>query len=206
MSGKAAKNSGETPPADPPVTDPPVEDPPATDPPADPPEETDPPVDTPAPTEQPSNRAPGAPAFAVTFADGAVLTDPAAVQTRVKVLEQFQSDTQVSNRKAFVKQLASDGKILASGMDEIEKFALSLSPETYDSWCTSWNAVSKSTVLQTPAVLPSQGSATVKDEADQIAIWEDTVKSHKRGGMRDDAIKQTESYKNLIAAKPDFKL
>lgn len=144
--------------------------------------------------------------FTMTFADGTVVTDAAEAQRRVAVLEQFAADTQTSNRKAFVKHLADEGKILASGMDEIEKFALSLSPETYDSWSASWNAVPKSTVLQSMATIPSVGASVVKDEADQIKVWEETVTQHQRGGMREEQIKQTASYKNLIAAKPDFKL
>jgi ATP-dependent protease ClpP protease subunit len=144
----------------------------------------------------------GVPTFMVS---GAPVTDHTAVQAHITSLETAAKETQTNNRKAFVKQLSDDTKILASGMTALEEFALSLSPEQYDSWCASWNAVPKLSVLQTPPVVPPK-TAVGGTEDDELDIAKGIVKQHKISGMPLNAIKETDSYKKLIAADPEYKL
>lgn len=142
--------------------------------------------------------------FTFRLGDGTETVDPRVVQNRLSALEQFQKDTMENNRKDFVKSLASDNKILASHMTKVENFALALSPEMYEQWRTSWDAVPVSSVLQEPPVMPSQGGQQNKDE--EIDILTQTVMAHKRGGMKEAQIKNTESYKKLMILSPEFKL
>jgi ATP-dependent Clp endopeptidase proteolytic subunit ClpP len=141
----------------------------------------------------------------VRLADGTVLTDPTAIQNHLTTLESFHKDTVEANRKGFVASLAKDGKILASKLGEVEAFALGLKPEQYEPWKATMDAVPTSSLLQTPPVQPAQGVPA--ESVDQtIQNLQDTVLMHKRGGMKEDTIKQTNSYKQLIALKPDFQL
>ncbi len=143
--------------------------------------------------------------MSVRLKDGTVLTDPVEIQNHLNTLQSFHDDTVEANRKAFVASLAKDGKILASKLGEVEAFALGLKPEQYGPWKATMDAVPTSSLLQTPPVQPAQGQQP--ESVDQtIQNLQDTVLMHKRGGMKEDTIKNTNSYKQLIALKPDFQL
>jgi len=201
VTAKQPKNSteGEVVPETPPTTPetPPVE-------PETPPAEGDePPV---APVTEPQNKLVGP--VTVRFADGTSSSDPQVIQSRITAMETAQHEVQVNNRKAFVASLASgpQPKVLASQMSQLEEFALELSPEMYEKWTASWDAVPVSSVLQPPSVVPPAGDGSVTQAQDRIEVLKGTIKNHKDGGMRPEQIMQTQSYKDLIALQPDFKL
>jgi hypothetical protein len=144
----------------------------------------------------------------VRFADGTSSSDPQVIQSRITAMETAQHEVQVNNRKAFVASLASgpQPKVLASQMSQLEEFALELTPEMYEKWTASWDAVPVSSVLQPPSVVPPAGDGSVTQAQDRIEVLKGTIKNHKDGGMRPEQIMQTQSYKDLIALQPDFKL
>lgn len=136
--------------------------------------------------------------------NGAQTSDPVAVQNHITALELFRSETVSANRADFVTSLAAGNKILASQVESLTAFAQSLSPEQFAQWCKSFE-----TAGQVPAVTPQAGAvtnqnngaqsgATAQDE--QYSIWEDTVLAHRMAGTPVDKIKETGSYKSLVAA------
>jgi len=161
------------------------------------------PSSEPAPTGEPSNR------FTFTV-NGQQTTDMTVVQNRLNFLETFRNESMTSARKQFVNDLAKGNKILATQMESMEKYALSLNDEQYDAWKATWDGAASNALFA-----PQPGGSTNHDgpqsqakvdAADQLEIYRDTVMHHKRSGMNDEQIKATDSYKNLIALDPEFKL
>lgn len=136
--------------------------------------------------------------------NGADTRDAKAVQAHIDGLETFQKETLENARKGFVKNLAEKNLILASTVEAMEAFALSLSAEQYDAWTATFkNAVAH------PALQQQAGGITNADGEDssstertkRIDILEDIVANHRRGGLTDEEIKNTASYKELQQLK-----
>lgn len=164
-----------------------------------------------APAQQPANSGTGAlpfsaqPAAPHVFAvNGRQVTDYAAVQTHINVLEKFRADTQEKNRRDFVTGLASANRIAASQIDKLSEFAVNLAPEQFDAW--------KATFEDAP-VVPALGQSVdgvsnhsnsaqtgTDAKAAQFAVWRETVRQHKLAGATLAQIKETPSYKALVAA------
>lgn len=159
-------------------------------------EENQPPV---TPVTDPQNKG-GAVSFTC---NGTVLTDPKAVQAHITGLETFKKESVEASRKGFVKQLADDGKILASKMTEVEEFALDLSPEQYAKWEASWEAALPSPLFgkQSGANTPGEPGGATDSTEDRMQLLEEIVQHHRQGGMKDEQIKELASYKELEQLK-----
>ena len=153
---------------------------------------------------------------------GKQVSDFAAVQAHIQTLETQTAQFQQMERerhegmvKAFVKSLAGDpdkgipGKILATQLDPTEKFALSLNDEQFSAWKGQWEAVGANPVLaggqagggtqysqQQTAVPTTPGS----QGTDELQTAKDIIANFQRTGMKPDEIKNTPSYKKLVAA------
>lgn len=142
--------------------------------------------------------------------NGTQTTDFSAVQNRLNFLENFHKETMTNARKQFVKQLVDEGKVLAANVGKMETYADSLTDEQYDAWKDTWESVAPSPLFaQQPggaSNLDGPQSQVKEEAADQLEILRETVMHHKRGGMKDEQIKATKSYQDLIAADPEFKL
>jgi hypothetical protein len=180
----------------------------------------------PPPQQQAGAPAPQVVAFEFTLAGGRKVSDFAAVQAHIADLEsktaayeKTESERREGVRKAFVKSLAGDsetgvpGKLLANQLEPTEKFALSLTDEQYTAWQSQWEAVPASPVFagqqmgggtqfQQNQQTPPQGGGQPGQAAQQSEI--DTAKAiivnFQRTGMKPDQIKETPSFKKLVAA------
>jgi hypothetical protein len=185
-----------------------------------------PPAGVPVPTPQPPQQqtppaAPAAPAqqvFEFTIG-GQKVSDFAAVQAHLQRLEtenaQFSQtfkEQVEAGRKAFVKSLAEGNapRILASQLEATEQFALSLTDEQFTAWKGQWEAVAPNVALTgggqaqpgtqgqqfsaPPAGTPGQQNDTELETAKAI------VANFQLTNMAPAAIKETESYKKLLAA------
>ncbi len=182
-------------------------------------------------TETQQHSAPQQQQLFVFTVGGKQVSDFAAVQAHIQTLEQQTSQFQQMERerhegmvKAFVKSLAGEpdkgipGKILATQIDATEKFALSLNDEQFTAWKGQWEAVGANPVLaggqqgggsmyqagqQTPAAgVGSTGTPAPTD----LDTAKEIVANFQRTGMKPDEIKNTPSYKKLVAANaaPDL--
>jgi hypothetical protein len=143
---------------------------------------------------------------------GADTGDHSAVQKHIDTLEAFQRDTVENNRKDFVKKLSEGNtpKILATQIDSLTAFALSLSPEQYEQWSKTWESSPITPLLaqhgtQATGEPPAAGGTTDTAE-DHKEVLRATVLQHKRSGMKEDAIKKTRSYQELIKLDPTYSL
>lgn len=158
----------------------------------------------PTPSHNPTNQA-GQVTFKV---NGAVVSDLSRVQAHIDSLETFRTETLENARKSFVAQLASDNKINAADIKELEEFALELSPTQYERWTKTWNRQSAQPHLggqhgPGPGNADPQGSA---NKAQHLEDLKGIVAQHKMGGMKHDQIKATGSYKELMTLDPNFEL
>lgn len=139
--------------------------------------------------------------------NGSAVSDFAAVQAHINVLEQFRAEVQVGARNDFVTSLAAENKIAATQVEKLQEFARSLTPEMFESWKGTWDAVPSApmfaahgqAVTNPNNAAQQQAQGQGKDEA-QFSIWRDTVAQFKLAGLPVEQIKNSPSYKNLIAA------
>lgn len=130
---------------------------------------------------------------------------------RLTSLTNFYNTARTEARKNFVTQLAADNKIMAPQIDKLTAYALSLSDEGFDAWKDTWDGASGHTMLNGSQPGGSSNhngpqSQSVEDADNQLEIARDTVRHMKNGGVSEDRIKETPSYKALVAADPNFKL
>lgn len=150
-------------------------------------------------TPAPSNNQNSAAATATFTINGRPTTDPAQVQTHISTLEKFAQDTQDANRKAFVTGLAAANKITAPQVESLTVHALSLTAEQYTSFVAAYEAAPPTGVLgnhgvQTGGTPPPAGG---NDPAEQISILEETLSMHRKAGMSEDKLKETDTFKKL---------
>lgn len=139
--------------------------------------------------------------------NGSAVSDFAAVQAHINVLEQFRAEVQVGARNDFVTSLAAANKIAATEVEKMQAFAQKLSPEMFDQWKGTWDNVPASplfaahgqTVTNPDNAAQTQQAGDDKNE-DQFGIWRATVNQFKLAGLPVEQIKNSASYKNLVAA------
>lgn len=130
---------------------------------------------------------------------GQPVTDYAAVQTYIDSLEQFRSDTMTSARKNFVAGLAKDNKILASQVPGLEKFALSLSDDTYKEWIETFAAAPSAPLLgnQVDGTSNHNGNGSESAQDKKNEIDKGILNQHKLAGMPQSDIESTPAYGRL---------
>lgn len=126
-------------------------------------------------------------------------------------LTNFQNESIVAGKKAFVKELHDKGQITGPQVNATENFALSLQGEQYDAWKATFEGASGVPFLQNKVdgVTNPDGQQVSNDAAQrnsEIERCEAIVRSFKQSNMKDEQVKATPSYQTLIALKPDFKL
>ena len=143
--------------------------------------------------------------------NGVRTSDPKKIQAHITALETAQKEARDGSRKAFVAQLAASNRLPATQIKATEEFALELSDAQYEKWTAQWtNAASLPLLGQHGGGSTNHdgtgSTSTENDTLTQIETLEAIVKHHKQGNRTDEFIKNTTSYKTLIALKPDFKL
>jgi ATP-dependent protease ClpP protease subunit len=154
----------------------------------------------------------GATAQPVFTVGGQSTTDYSAVQNHVNSLESFRNDTIKAAKVQFVKDLAADNKIMAPQIEKLTNYALSLTDDQYSAWKDTWEGSSPHAMLgqghggagTTNHDGPqSHGAENVDNE---LNTCKGIIKQHKLGGMKNEQIMQTQSYKRLMELEPTFKL
>lgn len=160
----------------------------------------------PAPPVTPPVSPPAAPPIEHSMfrVNGAQIGDYAAVQRHIDSLEKFRDDTVVTGRQNFVKQLATENKILGSQVTQLETFALTLTEEQWAQWTASWDAAPAQSLLgdhgRSADNLLGSGTPAEK-KAERIEILEGVVRQHKLSGMSQELIEKTASYLELQTLK-----
>lgn len=147
----------------------------------------------------------GKPVFMV---NGAPVTDFVAVQRHISALEGARDEARDQARKDFIANLATNKKILASQVAGLEALVATMSDEQYALWTASWNAAPDVALLQAHGGEGGgQPTGTASEaQADRVEVLKGIVENHKRGGMAEEKIKNTNSYKELVSLVPDYHL
>lgn len=158
--------------------------------------------ETTAGTTQPDNKA----GLVPVLVNGATFEVPGPVAQRLTTLETFQTETMENNRKDFVKSLAAGPrpKVAASQIDELEAFALSLTPEQYDKWRATMDKAPASPLFAQhggSTTEPAAGGTQAQTTADRIEVLEGIVQHHRRTGTPEDQIQKMPSYIELQQLK-----
>ena len=134
--------------------------------------------------------------------NGQETADYAAVQKHIDTLEGFARETRDTGRKNFVKSLGSANKILASQIEQFTQLVLGLTDEQFEAFTKAYEVSAPQSLFGTHA---DGGTAipptTVDPVVDEIEVLEARIQMHKRGGMPQKDIEQTESYKKLQTLK-----
>ena len=165
------------------------------------------------PKPEPENKGGGNQAFQL-IVNGSPVADMSRVQAHINALEEFRSDTMTNARVEFVKNLASDGKILASQVGDSAKdgqaasgligFALSLTPEQFDNWKDTFASAQSSPLFQNHGGSPESNepiNGATEDIDNEIATLENIVADHRRMGATQEQIENKTSYKRLQELK-----
>lgn len=150
--------------------------------------------------------APVQPTQALAFSiNGATSNDPVVVQQHITALEAFRSETLEAGRYSYVETLAKEGKLLAPNVDAMKAFAKGLSDEQFSDWKIAMDAAPQQPALANHGAQPSQSAPTGPAETatqTQIATLRSVVSMHSARGASAEEIKQTASYKALVALDP----
>lgn len=143
--------------------------------------------------------------------NGVQETDPRKIQAHIVALETAQTEAREGARKSFCEKLVADNKLPATELTATEEFALELSDAQYEKWTRQWNNSASSLALLAEHGGGSTNHSGGGDPAaqkvqDEIDTCTAIVKHHKQGGRTEEFIKNTASYKTLIALQPDFQL
>lgn len=176
----------------------------------------------PAVTDTAAHAAPTAPVkadapAAHTFSIGGQTTqDFGAVQAYIAKIEQDNAaftraaeEADALAREDFCKELVSGNRMLATQLDAAIAYAKTLDLAQFNAWKELQSGVPAQPLLgQYGAAQTVTPPATgqVDPVAAELATLEGTVRQHARSGMARDKIKETASYKKLIAANPAFVL
>lgn len=132
------------------------------------------------------------------------MVDP-AVKAHIEGLMTFKNETIETGRKNFVKDLAKQGKILASaeGIQNTEDFVMSLSGEQFAKYQASMEAAPAATLFgqhgtTTPTgTAPQNGGNATSDLEHKILVAQEIVQGHRDSGMPEATLKEKDSYKEL---------
>lgn len=147
---------------------------------------------------------PGSNGGPLTFrVNGQSTADYAAVQAHIENLENFRDETRENEREQFMHDLAERNVVPATQVDALVEFAQSLSPEQWEQYRASYEAAPS---LPQFAHHGAGGDNPDGDGPDdpreqELDDLEEMVAMHRRAGMSEEKVRQTESYQRLQELK-----
>ena len=129
--------------------------------------------------------------------NGVRVTDPEAIQRHIASLEGFQNEINSGARRDFVATLASDGKIIASQVEDMTAHVASLSPEQYKAFSDMWANAPKLPLLGQHVGGGGMDNAAGSRDAERIATIEDTIKHLRNAGKSQEWIEASALYAEL---------
>lgn len=124
-------------------------------------------------------------------------SDFAAVQRRLDALVQFHSEQTVKAREGFVDSLVIDNKIGAPQRDDLVEFVHTLTADQFSAFQSTYESAPKMESLGT--ISDDKGSDSSSNPlVAAYATAQETVAFHKRSGMSDAEIHETQSYKRML--------
>lgn len=130
----------------------------------------------------------------------------AAEQAKVAALEAFKSQINASAREDFVNGLVTANKMLSSKKDDALAKVKDMSDDAFEVYQSIWEDVPAASILQSHGGTNGgqEPANELKDVDDQLQLHKDIVKGLKFAGQKAEAIKESPSYKAIIATEPNF--
>lgn len=150
---------------------------------------------------QPPPAPPAPPARSTFRVNGVETQDLQAVQVHIDALETFRTDTTTKNRTDFVNGLAANNIILASQLTPTLALVATMTPEQFDGFRAMYENAAPSSVLNPVTPTPANQPPSKQTTQEEIAVLEEGIANHKRVGMTDDQIKNTQTYRRLQELK-----
>lgn len=133
--------------------------------------------------------------------NGQNVTDYNQVQQYIRQLETFTRETREAGRRSYVAGLVSSNKMAASQLDGQTAFALSLSDEQFASWKLQWDGAPTNSTLAVHGTGPANpGNAAQPNPNQDTEDAKAIVAMHRINGMPEKQLKETNSYRKLVAA------
>lgn len=116
--------------------------------------------------------------------------------------EDFAKGVREAEREAFVKSLATEGKIVAPQVEGLVALCKGFSPEQFEAYKATYAAAPKLPLLENHSGAAGDGSADqgLSAEAKALQDAKDMVAHHRRSGLAEADIQKTASYRLLVAA------
>lgn len=136
---------------------------------------------------------------------GADTTDFGAVQLHITALETAQDEARSQSRQDFVKSLVTANKIAATMVDGLQSTVADMSDDAFAAFQKVYEAAPANALFVTHGGSPANPGGEAGEIDELIAIAKETVAMHKRGGMSDEQIQHTKSFKDLEALEAQRK-
>lgn len=149
---------------------------------------------------------------------GTPVTDPVAIQAHIHALEQFRDETTSTGRTDYVNQLARDNRLPQTQVAATQALVATFSDEQFAQYRTTMDNAPVHSLLQPQGGTGGNGQQNHQQAPppggggfgspvpgqnasdDDMSIAEGIVTQHRNAGKTADFIKETPSYKKLLAA------
>lgn len=133
-------------------------------------------------------------AFTFKLHGGEDTTDFAKVQAHIVTLEKDRDDKLVAERQAFVKQLATDGKIGEAQTEMLTEVAVGMAPDQFEKFCKGYENAPKLTIFEKHGESGTDTGGATDPKAAQMKIYEAQIDMFRRGGMSAERLQKTQAH------------
>jgi hypothetical protein len=132
--------------------------------------------------------------------------DFVAVQRRLDALNTFFAEQTTKSRADYVDGLVTANKIGAPQRDSLVEFAQSLNAEQFAAFQSTYESAPSLDLLGDHGHQSggNGGDGSQSASAADLATARETVAFHKRSGMSDEEIQNTESYQRMVALESEL--
>jgi len=134
--------------------------------------------------------------------DGSDVSKYEDVQNHIDSLEKFQTEARESTRKNFVSSLVERNIIPAPQKDDMIALATGMDDEQFEKFRSVHDAMSSNSLFEKHGDGGSE-STDNDDPESEIKDLEDIISMHRMGGLDEDEIEKTESFKKLQKLQKD---
>ena len=124
-----------------------------------------------------------------------------SAQAHIDRLEQYRKGQLEGARTAFVKGLATDGKILATDVQSMTEVALSMDDAAFSKWSAVYASAPKQPLFQQHGQTPTNQGAPQQTadqvRTDRIGVLREIVSDHRRSGFSQEKLEATSTWKEL---------
>lgn len=136
--------------------------------------------------------------------NGASESNYTAVQAHIEQLEAFRTESISAGRTGFVDQLVAGNKLPAPQAETMKTLVETFTSDQFDAFKASYEAAPANTLFEKHGdgegtVTNPDGDTDTDPAKDQYEVDAEVVSMHKKSGMPEEQIHNTDSYKRMVA-------